>query len=170
MNTIITPEEARQLGRPIGKVSDNKILAFITEVEQTIIRRKLGDSLYAKLTRGDTLDETYTLLLEGGEYEDKCGNYHILNGLKTAIAYYVYAHNVRTGDYESTRYGMVIKDNEYSTPITPKERDTIANSATEVADSFLKECIEYCIDKGINVGNRRSSHLTSGCVIRKIKV
>lgn len=168
MRTIITPIEAKKLGRPIGKVSDDKITAFIMEVENTIIRRSLGDELYLKILDSDQFEEPYLTFLNGGRYADKCGNVHILSGLKVAEAYYVYAQNVRAGDYESTRYGMVVKDDTYSNGITAKERDQVANNATEVADMYLAECLEYCKMKGIKTGNRQSSHLTAGCVIRKI--
>lgn len=168
MNTIITPTEARKLGRPIGKVSDDKILAFILEVENTIIRRSIGDELYLELTEKTEFDEPYVTLLNGGKYADRCGNVHIFNGLKVAEAYYVYAQNVRAGDFESTRYGMVIKDDSYSNGLSSKERDQVANNATEVADIYLAECLEYCRRNNIRTGNRQSSHLTAGCVIRKI--
>lgn len=170
MKTILNVEEAKKFGRPIGKVSTDKILAFITEVENTIVRKEIGDELYLALTNDLDLTEDYQFLLDGGTYEDTCGNVHILTGLKAAIAYFVYAQNVRAGDYESTRYGMVIKDDEYSTGISAKERDQIANSATAVAESYMSEVKQYCQFKGIRYGNNRGNvHITSGCVIRKIK-
>lgn len=172
MSTIITPQEARSLSRPIGKVSDDKILSFIVEVEQTMIRKTLGDDLYIRII--DNLDRPESeikMLLEGGRYKDRCGRTKILTGLKSAEAYYVYAQNVRAGDYESTRYGMVIKDDSYSTGISQKERDMIANNATLIGDTYLKECIEYCKDVGLMKCHARggNAHLTTGCIIRKIK-
>lgn len=169
MATIISVEEAKTLGRPIGKVSAEKITAFITEVENTIIRKVLGDALYSRIIRGEMNEEIHTLL-DGGDYTSKDGGFRMLTGLKTAIAYYVYAQNVRAGDMESTRYGMVIKDGEYSTHASARERDTAANSATEIADRYVDECLEYCKVKGIPVGNNAGSRITSGCVIRKIKI
>lgn len=180
MKTIITVQEAKTLGRPIGKVSDEKILSFIAEVEQTIIRRALGDELYIKILDMEEFDATYKTLLDGGRYESdvcNCGygdgrtETKVLTGLKTAEAYYVYAQNVRAGDYESTRYGMVVKDDPYSQGITGKEREQIAGNASAIADTYLNECIEYCRDKGILPRRvRGSEHITAGCIIRKIKV
>lgn len=170
MRTIINVEEAKRYGRPIGKVSPDKMQAFITEVENTIVRKEIGDTLYMRLVSDEELDDDYQFLLDGGVYDDNCGNSHILTGLKTAIAYFVYAQNVRAGDYESTRYGMVIKDDEYSTGISAKERDQIANSATAVAESYMSEVRDYCRFKGIRYGNGQGNkHITSGCVIRKIR-
>lgn len=181
MRTIISVQEAKTLGRPIGKVADDKIMSFIVEVEQTIIRRALGDDLYIKILDMDEFDDVFDVLLNGGRYKvPHCGcisiddeeelDTKILTGLKTAEAYYVYAQNVRAGDYESTRYGMVIKDDTYSSGITPKERDQIANNATEIAETYLNECIEYCRDNDILPKRiRGNKNITAGCVIRKIK-
>lgn len=169
MGTIISVEEAKTLGRPIGKVAPEKITAFIMEVENTIIRKVLGDELYSRITRGER-NEDINLLLDGGDYHDKNGFFRMLTGLKTAIAYYVYAQNVRAGDYESTRYGMVVKDGDYSSGVSLKERDALANSATEVADRYVAECMEFCKERGIKTGNSVGSRITSGCVIRKIKI
>lgn len=169
MRTIISVDEAKTLGRPIGKVAEEKILSFITEVEQTIIRKAFGDDLYHKFLE-DFQDNEYDILLNGGEWNDKNGNYRYIKGLKTAIAYYVYAQNVRAGDFESTRFGMVVKDYDYSNGISSKDREVIASSATEIAEAYVKECLDYCKENGIRVGNSLGMRITSGCVIRKIKI
>lgn len=167
---IITPEEAKTLGRPLGKhISDAKIQAYIEEVEMTIVRPTLGDGLYLKLTEmEEELNDELRILVEGGKWKDNCGNDRYLVGLKRAVAYYVYAQNVMSGDFESTRYGMVVKNGEYSDNITSRERSDIYNSATSIADSYMKECKAYigackCLQTGANV-----LHSTSGCIIHKI--
>lgn len=201
MNTIITPDEAKTLGRPIGKVSDAKINAYIFEIEQTIIRRRLGDELYLSLVEyvrnkreeaptdpvepdepteeteqiepnSETEDDDkFDILLNGGVYHDKNEKLCWLTGLKIAESYYVYAQYVRAGDLESTRFGLVKKDDDYSQPISSKERDMAANSATEIADVYLQEVIAYCTESDIIKieDSRASLHTTSGCVIRKIR-
>lgn len=170
MNYIISAIEAKTLGRPIGKVSDDKIVAFITEVEQTIVRPRLGDTLFNRLMVEEHSDEL-DLLLSGGKYVTKCGETRIFTGLKTAVAYYTYAQNVRAGDFESTRYGMMLKDGDYSQHISSKERDSAANSATKVADAYMDECVLYCKEVGLIAPRERkanNTHLTSGCIIHKI--
>lgn len=170
MNYIISVSEAKTLGRPIGKVADDKIVAFITEVEQTIVRPRLGDNLFMRLMieeRSEDLD----LLLSGGQYVTRCGETRVFTGLKTAVAYYTYAQNVRAGDFESTRYGMMLKDGDYSQHISAKERDSAANSATAVADAYLQECIIYCKEKGLISPSEKKAHnlhVTTGCIIHKI--
>lgn len=172
MKTLLSPEEAKTLGRPIGKVSADKILAYIAEIEQTIIRRKIGNVLYLTLVETDhETDKTYDVLLNGGKYKDKQGTLKYITGLKTAESYYTYAQYVRSGDIESTRYGLVHKDGEYSEPISSKERDSAANTATEIGDAYMGEIISYCFDQGfLKPGDSRNGlNITAGCVIRKIK-
>lgn len=165
----ISVNEAKTLGRPIGKVSDDKIIAFITEVEQTIVRPALGDDLFMRIMAQES-NKDIELLMSGGKYQNQQGQTRVFTGLKTAIAYYTYAQNVRAGDIESTRYGMMLKDGDYSQHASAKERDSAANSATAVADAYLKECIIYCKDRGLIANERKAKnlHVTSGCIIRKI--
>lgn len=186
MDTIITINEAKTLSRPIGKVADDKILAFISEVENTIIRKTIGDAFYVKLAdiekKGGVWDHTFddtfeeeernnlSLLLYGGIYFDDCGKAHVVTGLKKTIAYYVYALNVRAGDFESTRYGMMLKEGQYSSHISSRERDTAANSATEVANTYLQECIEFGKAKKFITDEGTSLNITSGCIIKKIMI
>lgn len=169
MNTIATPQDVRSLGRPLGKISDDKVLAYIMEVEMTIVRKMLGDVLYLELCEKgiSNLDDDKRILVEGGKFDNGS---RFVTGLLTAIAYYVYAQNVRTGDFASTRYGMVVKEDQYSTPISSKERAEIADGVTVIAEEYMRECIEYCRFVGIAVkGISQGMNTTAGCIIRKIK-
>ncbi len=173
---IITITEAKTLGRPIGaKVSDAKIGAYIREVEQTVLRQRLGDTLFLKIKEMDSpeSDELIAKLLDGGIYTDKSGNPHTFAGLKVAAAYYVYAANVMSGDFESTRYGMVLKDGAYSTGISSKERSDIYNSVVGIADIYMSDCIYYCKQSGLlgcGCNNCNSGNKTAfgGLTIRKV--
>lgn len=170
MNHLIEVDELRTLGRPIGKhVSEDKLLAYITEVEQMSIKPSLGEALFRSLLDEGTDNEDYRILLNGGSYEDECGNVSLFMGLKVAISYFVYAQNVMTGDFESTRYGMVIKDGDYSTRISSKERSDCYNNTLEVANYYLAECVKYCkVKKLIKSKTNPSVVSTGGMTIRKI--
>lgn len=165
--TIITIEEAKTKGRPIGRIDDNKLLAIIIEVEQTIIRPSLGDELYVRLIGDDTLTPEEETLLGGGSYLEKKKT-RVFVGLKVAIAYFVYAQNVMSGDYESSRFGMVLKNNDYSERMSSRERSDVYNNITNTANAYLQDCIRYCRIKGIKTGPGNNLHTTTGCVIHKI--
>lgn len=168
MEHLLTASEASTLGRPIGKVDEARLLAYITEAEQMNVKPVLGERLFKRLLdEGDT-DETLIMLLGGGTYTDADGQPHTFTGLKTAMAYFVYAQNVMSGDFQSTRFGMVVKNGDYSTALSSKERSDTYNNAIEVASFYLDECVSYCKEMGLFANVRRKSVATNGCTIRKI--
>lgn len=159
MKHLITTNELRTLGRPIGKVADDKLLAFITEAEQLHVKPILGDELFLELldeaAKDDdtTFDTDRQMLLNGGSYYakvgDNCNAIRTFMGLRVALSYYVYAQNLMLGDIESTRFGSVIKNGDFSTHISSKERSDAYNNTIEVANSYLHECVSYCKEKGL---------------------
>ena len=169
MEHIITPSEIVSLGRPIGKVDDDKLIAYITEAEQMNIKPALGDELFLNILKDGETNDIYKVLLNGGTYKDSSENLHSFVGLKTTLSYFVYAQNVMTGDFQSTRYGMRLKDGDYSSAISSKERSDCYNNALEVANHYLNECLAFCKAKGL-LGNRKGRKVlsTGGCTIRKI--
>lgn len=165
---LVTFEEVTTLGRPIGNVDKKKIEAYITEVEQMYIKPTLGESLFMDLLNDDeNSNEVLVKLLEGGMYDDN-GNSKSFQGLKKAISYYVYAQNVMSGDFQSTRYGLVIKDGDYSTRVSSKERSDHYNNSFEVARFYLSECVEYCKSVNLISKGKSTSVATGGIRIRKI--
>lgn len=166
--SIITIEEAKTLGRPIGKVSDAKIECYISEVEQTIIKPAIGDDLFlqVKSADGDLSDDLQTLL-SGGVYTIR-DQRRCFVGLKVAMAYFVCAQNVISGDFESTRYGMVVKQGEYSNHVTQSERSDLYNSIYATANAYLRECVAFLQAKGLIKGPQGSRGFGGSCIIRKI--
>lgn len=167
--TLITIEEAKSLARPL-LMHNEKIEPFIVEVEQTQIKPALGDSLFKDLHDDvKSLDDPYSILLSGGEYTDRCGNFRSFSGLKVAIAYIVYTKTLMAGDVESTRFGFMQKDGQYSQHISTAQRSAAYNEAMEVSQHYLKECIDFCRSmKLIQNSEVRKSAASAGCIIRKI--
>lgn len=178
---LITPEILRKKGRPIGKVSNEQLEAYIAEVEQLFIKPTLGDELFLALLyeNYDATDTRYRILLDGGTYREEkkvcgCAETNVIEeteddeeedilpdtrqimGLRAAISYFVYAQNIMTGDFQSTRYGMVMKENEYSSHLSSKDRSDAYNNALEVANNYLRECVAYCKNVGLIKTSRRA--------------
>lgn len=168
MKHLITPKELRTLGRPIGKVADEKLEAFITEVEQLHIKPVIGDALFMKLLGDEEPEDKVKLLLEGGTYTDKRGELKSFMGLKVALSYFVFAQNLMSGDLESTRFGTVFKDGDYSTRISSKERSDAYNNALEVANAYLQECVRYAKDKELIKSAGKKSYSVGGIKIKRI--
>ena len=187
---LITVEVLRSKGRPLGRVSNEQLEAYIEEVEQLYIKPTLGDKLFLTLLFQDydESDLRYGTLLDGGTYREEekgCGcssvpeeveeneeeelsDTRYLTGLRTAISYFVYAQNIMTGDFQSTRYGMVVKENDYSSHLSSKDRSDAYNNALEVANNYLRECVQYCKKVGLIKTSRRSSYGSGSIRIRKI--
>lgn len=169
MEHILQPADIKTLGRPIGKVADEKIMAFITEAEQLHIKPILGDELFLKLFDGCVRqEENITKLLYGGTYTDKRGKIHSFMGLRVALSYFVYAQNLMSGDIESTRFGSVMKNGDFSTHISSKERSDAYNNAIDVAKAYLQECVVYCREIGLIEVVGHTKYHVGGVTIRKI--
>lgn len=167
MQHLLTTNEAISLGRPIGKIEEAKLLAFITECEQMNVKPAIGEKLFNNvLATPET--EPYKTLLEGGVYEDSLGEQFSFMGLKVTMAYFVNAQNLMSGDIQSTRFGNVLKNGDYSTGISSKERSDAYNNTLEVANHYLNECVKYCRAKKLLGTAKGKSIATGGCTIRKI--
>ena len=179
MTHILTEEQLRKLGRPIGKkVDSTKLEAFITEAEQLHVKPIIGDALFlrilAELEKESIEDKNILLLLDGGNYNSKDygkrGNddIHCFMGLRESLSYYVYAKYVMSGDIESTRFGIGVKENEYSSHISDKSRSTLYNGIIEIAKGYLEECLTFCKISGLIKSEGRSRINIGGCTIKKI--
>ena len=144
MNALITAEEVSALARPI--YADEEIVSsIIAESEREDIKPRIGDRLYLTLkTKAvDELTNEESLLLNGGQWTSSNGDVHYLEGLKTALAYFVYSRIVRDGNIQSTRYGARIKSDENSTSTEDTERQRQYRQAFASADRYLAECLAF---------------------------
>lgn len=168
MEHLATPQEIVKLGRPIGKVDHEKLTAYITEAEQLYIKPILGTSLFLRLISDEKKDEKTLTLLNGGVYNDSNGDVQSLVGLKVTLSYYVYAQNVMSGDFQSTRYGMTVKSDDYSSHLSSKERSDCYNNTMEIANSYIRECVSYCKAVGLIQQSGTPTASFGGITIRKI--
>jgi hypothetical protein len=138
---LITTQEVSSLSRGMSiHIEESDIEQYIRESESIDIKSALGDSFFLEVKDNP---EKYSLLIDGGVYEDKNGHKKLLTGLKTALAYYTYARIVKNGDRNVTRFGLVQKDSEYSSHTEFKEKVMAYNDAFSIADRYLKECVLF---------------------------
>lgn len=167
MEHLITPNELKSLGRPIGKIDDAKLWAYIAEAEHMYVKPVLGVRLFLDLLEYGENKADYRMLLNGGIFTDENDNVISLMGLKVTLAYYVYAQNVMSGDIQSTRFGLVVKDSDYSSHVSSKERSDLYNNVLEVANSYMGDCVKYCQAKGL-LSQAKRKLATGSIIIRKI--
>lgn len=180
---LVKPDKIKSLGRPIGKmVPENKLNAFITEAESLHIKPILGDNLYLTLLDAidddgnikEGVDERLKILLEGGVYDGSdydCKTdqgKHILEGLLVTLSYFVYAEDVMSGDFESTRFGVVTTNNNFSTHISRNYRSDLYNNIIDKANAYLQECVAFCKVSGLIKEQGKSRVNIGGCTIRRI--
>lgn len=175
---IITIEQLKTLGRPIGKMVDGgKLEAFITEAEQLHIKPTIGNALFLRVleesAKENIEDDNIKLLLDGGTYKESdfgrnSDNVHSFLGLRVALSYYVYAQYVMSSDIESTRFGLNIKNDEYSSHVSDKSRSSLYNDAMEIAKGYMDECITFCKVSGLIKTEGKSKVNIGGCTIKKI--
>lgn len=168
MEHLLTPAEVCKLGRPIGNVDPVKLTAYITETEQLYIKPVFGTPLFLKLFDDANTDNRIATLMDGGVYEDAEFGTQSFAGLKVTLSYFVFAQNVMSGDFQSTRYGIVVKDGDYSTHISSKERSDCYNNTLEIAHAYLRECVAYCKSVELLEKPGRAKAALGGITIRKI--
>ena len=170
MRNLITYEEISQLARPCT-TDEDMAKAMIAEAQRVEIKPRLGDALYLKLMELDerfivdagnaeadsglvidSEEETTStisgldpnqILLQGGQWVDSSGTAHLLTGIKTALAYYALARITRDGNIQETRYGSVMKDDQYSTDPEKTERQRQYRELFSQADSYMAEALNY---------------------------
>lgn len=168
MEHLITPDEIGKYGRPMSAKTDaDKLTAYIVEAEQMNVKPVLGDELFLSiLAKGDE-DELFGILLSGGTYESE-GRLYSFAGLKAAMSYYVFAKYLMVGDFNATRFGISIKEDNYSSHISSSERSNAYSDTLEVANCYLQDCVTFCQRKGLMNGKPGSQKASGAVKIRKI--
>lgn len=148
IRNLITYEEISSLARPCT-TEQERAEAMIAEAQREDIRPRLGDALYIRLAyrekdkEAEPLPEQYATLLDGGLWEDRAGKPRLVQGLKTALAYYTLARIIRDGNIQATTYGSVVKDDEYSMDPERSERQRQYRELFAQADGYMAEVEEY---------------------------
>ena len=149
-NHLITPEDVHELARNSSAQLDPRdVSTYIEEAEQLDLKPTLGTALYLRLLDNTGDEQANMTLLYGGSYTTCCGDMAMFAGVRKALAYYVYGRIVKNGGRTATRFGFVEKRDEYSYQVDYKERLNIANDATLVADSYMKETLNYIESTGL---------------------
>lgn len=153
MKSLITPEEISTLARPCY-ADEAKALAYIYECEQNDIKKVIGDDLFIQLKEGGQ-----TFLLEGGIYE-RNGKRYELNGIKRALAYYVYSRLLESSSVELTRQGVVNRRSDHSNDADDREIISVSRETLAIADRYMQEVAVY-----LGIGEAESSQRTKIMVI-----
>lgn len=138
---LITLQDINTLARPCTADADLAD-AFIAEAQRSDVRPRLGDAIYLQLATAGANTQVQ-FLRDGGIWVDANGRQHMLVGVKTALAYYALARITRDGNIQTSRYGAVVKDENYSAEAENAERNRQYRELFAQADDYMTECLEY---------------------------
>lgn len=158
---LIWPEQFRELTRPVSiHVDDDEIAQFIRECEDVYIIPAVGWPTLKKATATDPCAVDWSdiyaegfdpaVLLDGGEYIpgdracgcDPSGETRYCNGLRKALAYYVYAKMLRNDGNILARAGAMQHQDQYAYHTNDPELKRY-NDTMDIAEKYLAECMEY---------------------------
>ena len=138
---LITREDIDRECRPCN-AQDALVDRCIEEAQNLDIIPAIGADWWLRvLDRND--DAVATLLWEGGIYRDTCGNAHIFAGLRKALLYYAYGRIVRSSGGVATRFGFVVKADQYSDSADLQAKVQAYNEAFANADTYKAQCLAY---------------------------
>lgn len=149
MKHLTTSEKIKAGSRFVSRsLDDSRIEPYIGESEQMNIKHQIGEPLFVDImdyvnAEDKTAFADYSLLIDGGAYEDAKGNKRSFAGLVQTLNYYVWARIVKNNNYTVTRFGTVNKADSHSENAQLSERLVLEKDTLSIADTYLSECIGY---------------------------
>jgi len=141
----------------VGEVNYN-IERAIETTEQIEIKSELGNLLFTDIEKNKT---NYSILLNGGDYQYN-NNTYSFKGLYYAIAWQSYVRYTKLSNANTTAYGTVFKNTDYSSQLDSSSMQIVINEYQSIASNYLNEVKLYLtrinnnlyINKGCEVNNR----------------
>lgn len=157
MAHLTTPDNVRKNTRPVSEhLDDERIVIYIDEAEHLNVKPRIGDALFVDLLKWVQASDKsafpagYQTLMDGGVYEGptgaECGSApttKMFKGLRATLEYYVYAKLVKNNNLNVTRFGLVDKNDDYSSSIELKQRLAAEKDALSVADGYMADCLDF---------------------------
>ena len=170
---LITPEQFRELARPVSiHVDDSEIAQFVRECEDMYIIPAVTWPLFKAASTTNTWDEYFdytfnpSIFVDGGEYDagdgtcgcmgEDNGGVRYCNGLRKALAYYVYAKMLRNDGNIIARAGAMQHQDQYAYHTNDASLKRY-NDTMDIAERYLGEAMEYANLHRINKLTTRQS-------------
>ena len=149
-------EQFRALARPTSlHLDESEVNSFIRECEDRFIIPAITYANFKAAVEGidsvwdETFDDTFSarLFLDGGEWEDAedctgARKLHYCNGLRRALAYFVYAKMLRADGSIVTRAGAMRHRDDNGEHLDGGKLQQY-NDVMNIAESYLAECMSY---------------------------
>jgi hypothetical protein len=142
MEHLITANEWRTLVRATSNhIDEDEVDKFIEECEDIFIVPAIGVNLWEEL-----LDGKHEDLADGCTWMSSCGEKKVTKGLKTALAYFVYAKVARNNGAIINRSGFMQHTDEYAQRLEDKQSVNRYNDIMNIAETYLSGCLMYIKD------------------------
>lgn len=152
---LITVEQFRQLARPTSvHLDEEDVNAYISECEDQYIIPAIKYKNFKGCVENDQsvwddyFDSTFNpkIFLDGGEWVSDEGTVkeeaHYINGVRKALAYFVYARMVRSDGNILSRAGAMRHRDDYADHNQDPNRNQY-NDVMGMAEHYLAECVAY---------------------------
>ncbi len=119
-----------------------RIEPSVLEAQQIEIKPQVGDTLFVELLKkGD--QEPYRTLLDGGEYRGCNGQTNVFDGLKTALAYYVYGRLITSSVNYLGTTGLRTATDSTAVKAEYEERERVRLDVRRMAESYMHDAMTY---------------------------
>ena len=145
MTKLITVSDIKNYKTLSINIAALKIDSEINEAQEFDLRPILGDALYLDLLTDFEASPslaTYNELFNGCTYTYS-GNTYQHDGLKAMLCYYAYARFLNNSNTNSTAFGVVIKNNNDSEPVSEKTLSRLVGQALNGAKIFENRTLDY---------------------------
>ena len=156
---MITPQEFATLARPCSRhLDDDEVMAYVSECEQLYIIPAIGygnfKAALTDTTWDSTFDDTFkpATVINGGEWTLIRGNacqcdtsekeLQYCVGLKTTLAYFVYAKMMKADGAINARSGTMRHDDQYAHHVDDSNLKQY-NDVMTIAETYLGDCMRY---------------------------
>ena len=117
----------------------------VLEAQQVEIKPQIGDALLIRLLSPEYASfEPYTMMLDGGRYGDGCcGGDRLFDGLKTALAYYVYGRMITSSVNYLGTTGLRTATDSTAVKAEYEERERVRLDVRRMAESYMRDALNY---------------------------
>ncbi|MDX9789260.1 MAG: hypothetical protein WDA29_10395 [Flavobacteriaceae bacterium] len=169
MKALVTKEDLDEYKYIADSVKNRQTWEqMVNEAVLLDVKNWLGESLLAEIIeQNEKIPVEFSaenkLLLSGGRYEYNKRTY-MFQGLKAAIIYYAFARFTNRMQVNYTALGLVIKESDYSNPVSDKTVQRLVTEAKLTADAIRDEislflnrnCRDYPLWRTRFVGDHRT--------------
>lgn len=138
-NLIIQPQEYRQLFSGVVQVGEHcdwdVITNYIRERQNIDLFGLLGSNLFTQISL-DPLQDRFSDLLNGSNYEDCNGNTALHFGLKRVLTHYAYGAYLYRKSFVDVPFGVVVKQSQDSVPVPSSELRNLHDEHRKIAYEY----------------------------------